>query len=430
MRIALVMAVVFIVGVFAPIRGSASVPATVQVVPATSSFTQPVHISVKGLPPRQVASITLSATDRKGERWTSSATYRTTPSGGINVDRSSALLGSYQGVNGMGLVESMTPTKQAADDPEFAWGIESAPLLFHVAVNVHGHQFVATTFGRRGLAPGVRVQRKTLTGAGFDGLWWLPPPGTPRQPGVLVFGGSEGGRSGDAISAALASAGYPTLDIAYFQGRDPAAAPGLPKTLHNIPLEYFAKALRWLADRPQVERRKLYVLSGSRGSEAAFLLGVHYPNLVHGVIDLSPSDVVNGSFATPGGSAWTFRGKPLFFNQGPIGPGFTLGVGTKAQIPVQDIHGPILLACGGDDQVWDSCGYSQDVEHRLATSHGPFAHPLYMYPNAGHGVDALSAYEPVAPAALSINTEGLTPLSNEQADAKLWPNVLHFLATT
>jgi hypothetical protein len=49
---------------------------------------------------------------------------------------------------------------------------------------------------------------------------------------VLEFGGSEGRLSGSGrlIGAALASAGYPTLDIAYF------GEPGLPATLTDVPL--------------------------------------------------------------------------------------------------------------------------------------------------------------------------------------------------
>jgi hypothetical protein len=64
-------------------------------------------------------------------------------------------------------------------------------------------------------------------------------------PPVLVFGGSGGGLMTSA--ALLAARGYPSLALAYFK------APGLPQTLHNIPLEYFAKAeypARWSTRRP------------------------------------------------------------------------------------------------------------------------------------------------------------------------------------
>lgn len=434
MRIAFVAVVVLFTSGLIATRVSAAAPATVHVEPTNTLFSQPVHIRATGLPPRKTVTLAVSAVDARGVRWTSSATYRTSAGGGIDVDHSPALLGSYEGVNGMGLIESMTPTRQVAGDIEFVWGLRSTPFAFHVTVRMSGQQLTAATFQREGMAPGVRARVETLSGAGFDGGWWLPPPGTRRHPGVLVFGGDEGGIAGSLISSALASAGYPTLDIAYFQGGDPAAAPGLPKTLHDIPLEYFAKALRWLANRPQVEAQKIYVESGSRGTQAAFLLGVHYPKLVHGIINLSASDVAFGSLPAPGGPVWTFRGKPVPYSRAAVGPSGTPGVNTDALIPVQEIRGPILLACGSNDQLQDSCGYDQDAEQRLSAAHDPFPHPSYTYPNAGHLVDQLIAYEPVSPTALSLpeyqDAEGPTPLANDQADANLWPQVLHFLATT
>src|ERR1039458_4212970 len=68
---------------------------------------------------------------------------------------------------------------------------------------------------------------------------------------------------------------YPALGVAY------SAEPGLPQTLSRIPLEYFAGALRWLARQPGVDPARIAVLGVSRGSEAAQLPGVYYPNLVH-----------------------------------------------------------------------------------------------------------------------------------------------------
>jgi hypothetical protein len=89
--------------------------------------------------------------------------------------------------------------------------------------------------------PGVSVSSESIAAAGFYGQFWKPAAGTAPRPAVLVFGGSEGGLDDQMFGAALASAGYPTLDIAYF------GEPGLPSTLKDIPLEYFARALRWLA---------------------------------------------------------------------------------------------------------------------------------------------------------------------------------------
>ena len=82
---------------------------------------------------------------------------------------------------------------------------------------------------------------------------------------MLVFGGSGGGLMTSA--ALLAARGYPSLALAYFK------APGLPQTLHNIPLEYFAKALRVLRAQPGVDPDHVLVVGESRGGEWSASVG-------------------------------------------------------------------------------------------------------------------------------------------------------------
>jgi dienelactone hydrolase len=235
---------------------------------------------------------------------------------------------------------------------------------------------------------------------------------------VLEFGGSEGGLDGQLVGAALASAGYPTLDIAYF------GEPGLPSQLKNIPLEYFAGALRWLARQPGVLPGQIYVSGGSRGSEAALLLGAYYPGLVRGVIASSPGNVSLCSYPGCTGAAWTLHGQPLpytgqFDNPDPAD-------NPAAVIPVQNIQGPVLLDCGTDDQTWISCTFAQAIQLRLTAAGDRYAHVLYRYAGAGHLVASLIPYEPTS--ATSRLGPGDTPLANTDADARLWPEVLSFLA--
>ena len=56
---------------------------------------------------------------------------------------------------------------------------------------------------------------------GFYGVYWRPPADRDKHIAVLEFGGSGGGVD-TLFGAFLASHGYPTLDLAYFD------APGLP----------------------------------------------------------------------------------------------------------------------------------------------------------------------------------------------------------
>ena len=119
---------------------------------------------------------------------------------------------------------------------------------------------------------------------------------------MLEFGGSEGGLS-VVMSRVLAAHGYPSLALAYFK------EPGLPQGLARIPLEYFATALRALRAAPNVDPRHVLVAGVSRGSEAALLLGVHYPQLVDGVLAGVPSSVANVGYPDTSSPAWTLAGR-------------------------------------------------------------------------------------------------------------------------
>ena len=104
----------------------------------------------------------------------------------------------------------------------------------------------------------------------------------------------------------------------------------------------------------------------------------------------------------------------------------------NAVIPVEQIHGPILLDCAGADEVWASCANSEAIESRLSAAHDPFPHPLYRYPDAGHNMGALLPYQPgfgLVSSGQGMNVGGITPLANSIADVQLLPKVISFLST-
>lgn len=319
----------------------------------------------------------------------------------------------------MGLIDALQPASGNAT--AYYWN-GPASQRFQVTVTEDGSAVASGEFSRKGAAPGVTATDESIAATGFFGRFYRPPAGSAPRPAVLEFGGSEGGLDGQLPSAALASAGYPTLDIAYF------GEPGLPSQLEDIPLEYFARALRWLARQPGVLANEIYVSSASRGSEAALLLGAYYPNLVHGVIASTPSDVALCSYPGCGGPVWTLHGKPLPYTSEFDDPDPTDNPG--AVIPVQKIHGPVLLDCGTSDQVWISCAFAQAIQRRLTADGDRYAHVLYRYLGAGHFVNSLIPYEPISSEYLNANRNvlGATPLANADADARLWPEVLSFLA--
>jgi dienelactone hydrolase len=188
--------------------------------------------------------------------------------------------------------------------------------------------------------------------------------------------------------------------------------------------------LRWLARQPGVPGNEIYVSGSSRGSEAALLLGAYYLNLVHGVIASTPSDVALCSYPGCVGPAWTLHGKPLPYTKEVDNAHPTDN--PAAVIPVQKIHGPVLLDCGTDDQTWISCDYAQAIPAHLTVFGDPYPHVLYRFLGAGHFLNGPIPYEPISYSYASLpniaSGLGDTPPANADADARLWPAVLSFLA--
>ena len=385
---------------------------TITVQPQTSLADQAVRFRVTGLAPGELATVQTTSTDAAGVHWRASATYRADPAGDVDPSRAPARSGSYPGVSVMGLIWSMRP---AGPDPAGAYFWHGGvPQEFTVTVSVHGARVAVTTFQRQLSA--MTIQPESLRADGFVGDFFRPAAAIPDRTAVLVLGGSSGGLPALA-SGFLASSGYPSLGVAYFR------EPGLPKTLSRIPLEYFARALRWPRRQPGVDPARVAVLGVSRGSEAAQLLGVHYPRLVHAVIASVPSNVAICSYPGCTGPAWTLHGRALPYTREFDNPAPTDN--PAAVIPDQRIRGPVFLDCGTADQTWTSCRYARAILSLLTAHHDRWAHVLYIYPGAGHWVGSLVPYEPYSPAATELDP---SYPADQRALPLLWQHVLRFLA--
>jgi pimeloyl-ACP methyl ester carboxylesterase len=177
-----------------------------------------------------------------------------------------------------------------------------------------------------------------------------------------------------------------------------------------------------------VDTRRIVVDGGSRGAEIALLLAIHYPDLVHGVIAVSPTNVVlcgtNGGAGPRAciGPAFTLNGKPLPYTRqwGDADPTDT----PAAVIAVERMKAPLLLACAEDDSVWPSCESAHAIMHRLVAKRSPIARRLYAYLNGGHLIFVQVPYEPGTMAFDSDIPQGA------QAREQLWPHILAFVRRT
>ena len=294
-------------------------------------------VTFAGLPARATVHETISSRDAHGLSWQVSTKTKADAHGKVIVDDASygAMTSTHAGATAL-----------------YAWG--TGPQAF--TLEVAGKRITVQRQLERRRVTATPVTVHGLVGTFYDAHL------LGRHPAVLMFGGSEGGQPGGLVARALAGNGFPVLTLAYFK------APGLPQTLAHIPLEYFNTALSWLTTQPDVEPRRVFLDGASRGGELALLLGTIYPHLIHGVFAAVPSDAVICGYPDCSQPAWTLAGRPVPFTR-DFGNPYPQD-DPRALIPVQRIAGPVLLSCGGQDQVWPSCTYTQAIvtgRHGLAT---------------------------------------------------------------
>lgn len=272
------------------------------------------------------------------------------------------------------------------------------------------------------------VQRKDLVGV-------LYRPDGAATGGVLVLGGSEGGVPTEITRALAAHTGLVCFGLAYFN------APGLPRHLIEIPLEYVEGAVGWLKRQLPDPTRAVGLFGASKGAELALLGGATFPALFSALVAFVPSSVVFegiGSRGRCGQSSWTHGGHPLPFvpYRGLPRPGIggfraaTMYKGALASGPgpsvisVERIRCPLLLVSAGDDRLWPSTALADQVATRMQRHGGTVEH--LCYPEAGHLV-TLPVLGAPRPLLARLADMGGTRAANRAAAEDAWPKAIGFL---
>lgn len=355
-------------------------------------FGDALDVRLSGFPPGSEVEVRASSGS-----YASAARFRTDDRGAVDLAEAAPISGSYTGADPDGLFWSMTSPGGPADRVDFT-------VAFSAWVDGQLKTSLALT---RSYAP-PEAHTEWVNDQGLVGFY-VAPPGPGPFPALLIFGGSEGGlRTGKISALYYAGLGYACLGLAYFD------APGLPRTLENVPLEYFDTALRWLQARPEVAPERVGVMGGSRGGELALLLAANYPQLKAAVATV-PSGVVWGGMSLSSNievAAWTLRGQPLpsvpysgaarearVDPQGNVAyvdaPVFLADIAAaspddleRATIRVEDSQAAILMLAGEDDQLWASCTLAEIAWRRLQAHGHTQSHPdgYHCYPGAGHRI--------------------------------------------
>lgn len=284
----------------------------------------------------------------------------------------------------------------------------------------------------RATVPADAVLRTDLTREeGLVGAIFRPPE-ERVYPGLLVLGGSEGGLDGAAgLARPLAAQGYVALAVAYF------GTAGVPQTLQDVPLEYFDRAIERLKREPGVDPERIAVIGGSKGGEAALLIGARRTDLA-AVVAAAPSDAVwqgiNRASREPK-SSWTSGGQPLtylpFDRSRPFTTLFNLYQDSRpssgpgmAAIPVERIGAPLLLLAGENDSLWPSADMVRAMTQRLKDKEFAPEFRHLEFQDAGHAI--LGAPVTLARAA-ELTVDGGSAEGNLRARKVSWYVIERFL---
>jgi pimeloyl-ACP methyl ester carboxylesterase len=423
----------------------------IQVARESSQIDAPLHITLVGLQPGETVVVRATIKDEADVTWAAQAAFVTTPDGFVDLDTQAPKAGSYDVADSAGLLWSMRPVDHRR--PTFFDHRIPTPIEVTFVAEIAGAP-VASRMIKMAFAE-EDIVRRPVVEAGLFGRLYHPESGGPH-PGVLLLGGSDAWAL-DPAAALLASHGYAVLFLAYFGVKD------LPRALHHIDLEYFGRALDWMARQPQIDATRTAVVGLSRGAELALELGVRYQQ-IRAVVAGSPSSVrhagIDETYSDFTMPAWLYEGAPLPYVSG----GFTIrnivefSIALALRRPmrqtrmfrravrnqkgkesttikVESIDGPVMLIAGTDDQLWPSDEFAAQIMERLRSHDHPYPDECLLYRDAGHfacfpyAIPQMPTMTRTSPTSRLIMDFGGTPLANGRAARESWPEILRFLGS-
>ncbi|HEV7627240.1 MAG TPA: acyl-CoA thioesterase/bile acid-CoA:amino acid N-acyltransferase family protein [Streptomyces sp.] len=339
---------------------------------------QDVRVRIGGLGAHDRVTVAAHSEDQRGQPWGAKGNFTTDADGNLDLERQAPQARRpYAKPDSMGLFDAMLPqkgrsVKMIGSGDAFSYHppspAEKRSYDLRLTVSKDGKQLAERTVERQWLTGKVRHRKLTVAKDKVDGEMYTPAAGSQRRPPVLVFGGSEGGNSGEYAAALLAARGHPALSLCYFRCGKGSKR---PNAINMIDLGYFTHAARTLAREPGADAKRLAVMGNSRGSEVAQLLGQRHPSVFRDVIAYAPSAKVNGPYlAGPSGrAAWAEKGSGI----------------PAAQIPLDRVRGKVLAIAGGNDKMWGSADAARSIAAQQNAS--GVRHQQVTYPKAGHHVN-------------------------------------------
>jgi dienelactone hydrolase len=252
------------------------------------------------------------------------------------------------------------------------------------------------------------IETMVVRAPGLVGVF-AAPPGPKPAPTIIALHGSEGGNLDVAADQArrFARWGFATLAVTYFTTSWSPPIEGVTTAHDRIPLEMIDRARAWLAERPEVDRKRIGLWGVSKGAEFAALAATRF-QWVKAVVPCVGSDVVWEGYGRQGApvqgySSWSAAGAPVQYV--PLIPfvandprwrtntdrylasraAMPREVLAAARIPIERARARFLFIGSDRDEVWASGAMSREMFHsRQATRPGD--DQLLVFALAGHQI--------------------------------------------
>ncbi len=432
----------------------------ISVTPQVGPLWQRRQIDISGAVPGSVVTVR-AHTQRNGDEWTAQASFMADASGRIDLGTQVPVSGDYRCADAMGLfwsqclADGRTGKSEPADvhtpiKTELIARAEPGTGYLDIPSTTAGAQEHRVTVEQWLLA--ADTQRTEVRSHGLVGTLFRPS-GEGPFPTIIVMNGSGGGIN-ETRAAQYASRGIQAFALGYFR------APGLSNYISRTPLEYFERALDYVAAELSPRGGKPVVSGQSRGGELTLLLASRFPDKIAAAAAFVPGAFVFGAqgAADPAegwnGPTWTWEGEPMphFWDHntgvtwqpwegGEVPPSRHADIyidglhdrplATQTRIPIERFKGPVACVSGMDDRAWPSSMASRMVFSTLER-HGHTAERLHLdYESAGHGIAVpflpcthIQVLHPVSGAAYS---NGGTPLGIARASENSFEEICAFI---
>lgn len=414
--------------------------------PIAALCDQKIDLCVSELPPNAKVKINavMNFPWAPNTQFESAALFTANAQGEVDVSTQKPDSGSYDFINSMGLIVSMTSQNPKAME-QIARNISIDESLF-IEISVRcGDEHTSVRLERWFKAPEVK---REIISDGFVGEFFYS--GNPQNQTIVWLGGSGSNLAVNAlICAPLASHGFNVLSVPFF------GEANLPGQLSRIPIEYFERVFDWLAHCPQTAGKTVQILGMSKGAEAALLLASRYP-MIKKVAVWAPHAYCFQGLAFKNESSWTYSGKDIEYirlknrwlladvlncmvKNKPFGftniykKGLALAKNKEdARIKIENARADLLLITGTDCGMWNTYDGCLEVMETLRKNNYPFVYNWVVYEQAGEPylvpyVIPVSMNSVKMAPRLTLSTGG-TLEGNARAQAGAWEKTLEFFS--